>query len=232
MEELVNSITEIKKVLENDTLDILLSVIIGVVPIFLTILNIYLSKKMNKQNEQLQIDIANRDVRNQTREILLNIYNAYLNGFIQLERAYKNIPEIFISEQSFYPWALEVEKNYIEINSAYNRAKLLIDNVPMLNYLKETTLLFSDFYLSIANYAKSGQATNIIENAWNNFLFLHPVFKRRDYIPLYLDQILGDEFVKLCSNSYTDSIQLKLEKYICKVESNEFDNFFKKYITL
>ena len=48
MEELVNSITEIKKVLENDTLDILLSVIIGVVPIFLTILNIYLSKKMNK----------------------------------------------------------------------------------------------------------------------------------------------------------------------------------------
>lgn len=110
---------------------------------------------------------------------LIKDNNAYLNGFIQLERAYKNISEIFISEQSFYPWALEVEKNYIEINSAYNRAKLLIDNVPMLNYLKETTILFSDFYLSIANYAKSGQATNIIENAWNNFLFLHPVFKRR-----------------------------------------------------
>ena len=84
MEELVNSITEIKKVLENDTLDILLSVITGVVPIFLTILNIYLSKKMNKQNEQLQIDIAKRDVRNQTREILLNIYNMPLQLIMQI----------------------------------------------------------------------------------------------------------------------------------------------------
>ena len=54
MEELVNSITEIEKVLENDTLDILLSIITGVVPIFLTILSILLSKKMNRQNEIIQ----------------------------------------------------------------------------------------------------------------------------------------------------------------------------------
>ena len=232
MEELVNSITEIEKVLENDTLDILLSIITGVVPIFLTILSILLSKKMNRQNEQLQRDIANRDVKNQTREILLNIYNSYFNGFIQLKRADKNIPYIFISEQSFYTWALEAEKNYIEINSAYNRAKLLIDDIPMVNYLKETTILFSDFYLSIANYIKTGQATNIIENAWNHFTLFYSNVKRRDYMPLYLDQFLGNEFVKFCLNNYTVLIQEKLEKYISKVASNEFDNYFKKYITL
>lgn len=187
---------------------------------------------MNRQNEQLQRDIANRDVKNQTREILLNIYNSYFNGFIQLKRADKNIPYIFISEQSFYTWALEAEKNYIEINSAYNRAKLLIDDIPMVNYLKETTILFSDFYLSIANYIKTGQATNIIENAWNHFTLFYSNVKRRDYMPLYLDQFLGNEFVKFCLNNYTVLIQEKLEKYISKVASNEFDNYFKKYITL
>jgi len=53
MEEIINSLTEIRKALENDRLDILLVFITGLAPIFLTILNIYLSIKMNKQNEKL-----------------------------------------------------------------------------------------------------------------------------------------------------------------------------------
>ena len=53
MEEIINSLTEIRKALENDRLDILLAFITELAPIFLTILNIYLSIKMNKQNEKL-----------------------------------------------------------------------------------------------------------------------------------------------------------------------------------
>lgn len=53
MEEIIYSLTEIKKALENDRLDILLAFITGLTPIFLTILNIHLSVKMNKQNEKL-----------------------------------------------------------------------------------------------------------------------------------------------------------------------------------
>lgn len=53
MEEIIYSLTEIRKALENDTLDILLAFITGLVPIFLTILNIHLSVKINKQNEKL-----------------------------------------------------------------------------------------------------------------------------------------------------------------------------------
>ena len=51
MEEIIYSLTEIRKALENDRLDILLAFITGL--IFLTILNIHLSVKMNKQNEKL-----------------------------------------------------------------------------------------------------------------------------------------------------------------------------------
>lgn len=53
MEEIIYSLTEIRKALENDRLDILLAFITGLTPIFLTILNIHLSVKMNKQNEKL-----------------------------------------------------------------------------------------------------------------------------------------------------------------------------------
>ena len=53
MEEIINSLTEIRKALENDRLDILLAFITELAPIFLTILNIHLSVKMNKQNEKL-----------------------------------------------------------------------------------------------------------------------------------------------------------------------------------
>jgi hypothetical protein len=53
MEEIIYSLTEIRKALENDRLDILLAFITGLAPIFLTILNIHLSVKMNKQNEKL-----------------------------------------------------------------------------------------------------------------------------------------------------------------------------------
>lgn len=53
MEEIINLLTEIRNVFENDEVDILLAFITGLAPIFLTILNIHLSVKMNKQNEKL-----------------------------------------------------------------------------------------------------------------------------------------------------------------------------------
>lgn len=94
-------------------------------PIVLTIINIRLTKQIDKQNTELQKKLSNRDTLIQTREIFFMIYNAFLDGFYYVSQDSGNIPKIFVSDQSFYRWALELESKNNEITFSYNKTKLI-----------------------------------------------------------------------------------------------------------
>ena len=100
---------EIVDVMSGNALATCLSVVFAVVPIVLTIITIVLSVRMDKQNQKLQKTIADRDAANQTRQYVLDIYNAYLEAFCLAAQANGNLDDIFASEYSYWQWTNDFE---------------------------------------------------------------------------------------------------------------------------
>jgi hypothetical protein len=166
MEQIVQALNEIKNVIEGDRFTVVMSGILAVTPIILTIITIWLSVRMDKQSKKLQKELADRDQKNQTRSCVLDIYNTYLSAFHMTGQATGNISEIFVSDQSYYKWALEVEENSKNIMSAYNRAKLMLKDEVLINELKKGFEAFSILNGSVKSYIFSGLPTQTIQNAW------------------------------------------------------------------
>jgi hypothetical protein len=232
MEQIVQALNEIKNVIEGDRFTVVMSGILAVTPIILTIITIWLSVRMDKQSKKLQKELADRDQKNQTRSCVLDIYNTYLSAFHMTGQATGNISEIFVSDQSYYKWALEVEENSKNIMSAYNRAKLMLKDEDLINELKKGFEAFSILNGSVKSYIFSGLPTQTIQNAWNQFSVVHPQIQRGDYYALYIDRVLGEEFKALCNNSYTENIQQQIEVFIGIVGCDSFDEKFKYYVKI
>lgn len=215
--------------MQENIFDIVITIISVFAPIVLTVINIRLTKHIDKQNTELQKNLSNRDTLNQTREIFFMIYNAFLDGFYYVSQASGNIPEIFVSDQSFYRWALELENKNKEIAFSYNKAKLVSKDKIFPKKLKELFILFSDLTNTVNSYIGSGLAYKICQNAWIQFSKNHPNVQIGSYESLLLNQELAEEFKKYCSNEYTDAIQNKIEKYAVIVGTDDFDEMFKEY---
>lgn len=232
MDEIIKSLDNIADAINGNALTICLSIIFAVVPIVLTIITIWLSVRMDKQNQKLQQSIADRDAINQTRQCILDIYNAYLDAFHLAGQADGNIADIFVSEQSYYMWANDVDNKSKEVMYAYNRAKLMLNDTQLLETLKNGFDAFSALNGSVKGYIFTGVPTRTIQNAWCAFCQTHPNIPFGNYYALLQDSVLADEFRKLCSNTYTDGIQKNIELYMAVVGNDDFDVKFKKYLQI
>ena len=232
MDDIINSLDKIADAINGDALTTCLSIIFAVVPIALTIITIVLSVRMDKQNQKLQKSIIDRDTINQTRQCILDVYNAYLAALHLMGQANGNVADIFVSDQSYYTWTIDVENKEKDIMYAYNRAKLLINDEELIRVLKAGFDAFADLNSSIHAYISTGIATETIRNAWQSFAVSHPQVACGNYYALYQNCVFGEEFRKLCSNTYTDGIQKNIEMYMAIVGNDDFDEKFKKYLQI
>lgn len=232
MDEIIRSLDQIADAINGNALTTSLSIIFAVVPIVLTIITIILSVRMEKQNQKLQKMIADRDTINQIRQCILDIYNAYLDAFHLACQSNGNVHDIFVSDQSYYTWAKDIDNKNKEIMCAYNRAKVILDDSDLLETLKNGFDAFAILNGSISNYIFTGIPTRTIQNAWCAFSQSHPNIRACDYYSLSQDSVMADEFRKLCSNTYTNVIQKNIEAYMAVVGSDDFDEKFKKYLRI
>ena len=232
MDEIIKSLDNIADAINGNTLTTCLSIIFAIVPIVLTIITIVLSVRMDRQNQKLQKSIADRDMINQTRQCVLDIYNAYLDAFHLTGQATGNVADIFVSDQSYYMWANDVDNKSKAVMYAYNRAKLMLNDSQLLELLKNGFVAFSALNGSVKSYIFTGTPTRTIQNAWCTFCQNHPNIQPGNYYALLQDSVLADEFRKLCSNTYTDGIQTNIETYIAIVGNDDFDEKFKKYLQI
>ena len=232
MNEIVESLDKIVGAISGNVSKTWVSVILAVVPIALTIITIVLSVRMDKQNQKLQKTIADRDAINQTRQCVLDIYNAYLDAFHLTGQANRNVADIFVSDQSYYMWASDVDNKCRAVMYAYNRAKLMLNDPLLLDPLEKGYYAFSALNGSVGSYVSTGAATRTIQNAWCIFCETHSNVKAGNYYVLLQDSVLAEEFRKLCSNTYTDEIQKKIEIYMGVVGNDDFDEKFKKYLQI
>lgn len=231
MEDLISAVNQILDILKGNNLSFITSIIFALVPILLTVISIILSVRMDMQNKTLQKMIADRDSRNQTRQIILEIYNAYFTGFRITSQAKENIEDIFISDQSYYKWATDLETAFNSIAQMYNQAKLLIRDNEFIVSLKKAFESFGALNHSVGQYIATGIPSQMINNAWQKICTEHQIFYGNYYF-LLQNRSLYEEFRKLCKTTYTDEIQKNLRNYINIVDTNEFDDQFKKYISI
>ena len=230
MEEIVAAINNVAESLKNST-PAWVSVVGVLVPIVLTVVSIILSVRMDKNNQQMQKMLANRDMMNQTRQSVLDIYNSYFNGFMILTPANGNIAEIFTSDQSYYRWAQDIENASKDISQAYNRAKLLLEDEELLCQLSDAQTAFYSLDKSVRAYIFTGIPSQTVSNAWNQFSGQHSV-AIGNYVALFQNRALGEVFIKLCENTYTKDIQEKVTAYLELVQGDKFDKPFKKYVQI
>ena len=232
MDEIIKSLDRIADAINGNALTTYFSILFAVVPIVLTIITIILSVRMDKQNQKLQKLIADRDTVNQTRQCVLDIYNAYLDAFCMTAQTNGNVAGIFVSDQSYYMWANDIDNKSKAVMYAYNRAKLLLDDPQLLETLRNGFDAFSALNGSVKSYIFTGTPTRTIQNAWFTLCQAHPNIQAGNYYALAQDSVLADEFRKLCSNTYTDGVQKNIEMYMGVVGNDDFDEKFKKYLQI
>lgn len=230
MEELVNATNHLAASV-GSALPLWASVAGLVVPIILTVVTIILSVRMDRQNKQLQKTLSNRDMVNQTRQCVLDIYNSYLAGLNLAAQANGNVAEIFVSDQSYYRWAQDIENADTDIMRAFNRTKLMLEDEVLLTHLAKARDAFSQLTLSIKTYIHTGIPAQTVANAWAQFSVQYNI-QGGNYYALMQNRVWGEAFIKLCETSYTRDIQAKIEGYINAVGNDAFDEPFKKYVQI
>lgn len=232
MDEIVTALNSIAESLTNDGLPFWLTVVDIILPIILTTITIVLSIRMDKQNKKLQKQIHNRDVANQTRQAVLDIFQSYYNAFAVLQQVGDNVASVFVSDQSYYQWGLAVEASSKDVTLALNKAKLLLgDDTELVDYLRKSWLAFSDVNRTVNTYINTGIASQTVGMAWGTFQQKYNILCG-NYFALLQNPSLAEEFKKMCDNSYTQDIQRKIEVYMDLVTDDEFDGRLKKYIQI
>lgn len=216
---------------QTGTLPLWANIVCIVVPILLTALSIYLTVRMDRQNKKLQIDLANRDMQNQTRQAVLDIYNAYCSACNCIGSASENVASIFVADQSYYQWANDVQKANSDLFRAYNQTKLLLDDEKLLSTLKAARDAYAKINTEVSDYIATGLPTQTITSAWSQIAVQHGIAVG-NYYALMQNPLWGEAFSKLCETSYTKRIQTSIKAYLDIVGRDDFDAPFKKYVQI
>lgn len=238
----IEALIRIAEALENGFVPLWFAVIGIGAPIVLTALSIWLNYKTGKQNEELQKNLHNRDVKNQTRQTIIYIYNSFLDALNVAESANNNVMVIFISPQFIQSWSRLVFNSSTSIIRAFSQANIILDDSDMIEYLRKCKDTFVDLNSSVTQYVNTPFPFQMIQNAFDSMKSKYPqrysvgVIGINDYNFLYpiLSQNVADleDFKKMCENDYTKEIPKKVKIFIDLIANEKFDNYFKKYVQI
>ncbi len=232
MEEIITALQQIADSMGQNAVPMWLTIMMSILPIILTVITIWLSICMHIQNKELQKQLHNRDVVNQSRKCMLEIYNAYVSALNIACQADKYVADVFSNDQSYYQWGMTVQNARVNVMGAYNRAKLMVGaDSEMIDYLKKSFDVFADLDATVGRYVGTGIPSQTIQNAWSEFFKKYGIFSN-NYGVLYSNRVMHEEFIKLCENSYTHEIQDKITAYIDLVGCDGFDKYFEKYVRI
>lgn len=232
MDEIATALNNIAEVLSTGELPLWLTASGIIAPILLTGITIVLSMRMDRQNKKLQKQIHNRDVVNQTRQTILDVYHSFLNAHDVTQMPGPCVASVYVSDQSYYQWALAVEAASKELMFSFNTAKLLLkDDKELIAYLKKCWLAFAEIDRAINKYNTSGAPAQTVSAAWESFGQKYGIHSG-DYSALLRNPMWGEEFKRFCDNAHTQEIQCKIGEYQSLVANDKFDDIFRKYIQI
>lgn len=235
--QVVEVLIRIAEALENGFVPLWFAIIGIFAPIILTLLSIWLNRKTSRQNEELQKNLHNRDVKNQTLQSIIGIYNSFCDALNVVGFASNNIMVIFISQQFIYSWSESVSNSCMSIIRAFNQANIILDDSDMIDYLRKCKDIFVELNNNINQYKNNLVPFQMIQNAWDSIKQKYPQkyvnpLGINDYNLLYQNTADLEDFKKMCENGYTKEIQEKIKSFVDLITNEQFDNYFKKYVQI
>ena len=216
----------------NEWVTILISIIAIIAPLILTIISICLSIRMDKNNKDLQRQIHNRDVDNQTRQLFMDIYSSFskaTNTAINLKKANELLA--FNTDNRFYNDLCSAGQ---EMEYSFDKFKLLNDGTDndkrLLGYLSDYIDAYSDLYNEITNYLQNPLYKQHIDDAWAKAAthgILYP-----NFFSIMLNSNFKNEFIAFFKDQYTDTISQKAEKVTSIFQQEELAQLFIEHIKI
>lgn len=208
---------------------IILTAVGIIVPIILTIINTVLAIQMDNKGKRLQRLIYNRDVENQTRDSIINIYNSFLEVF-HISSIWKQSVELFAFGRYNEHLANLTQAGHKMINS-FNIAKLILsDDKKLLSYLQRILSDYKSLVEEIDRYVSFGQIPIHLNNAWGDMSKRGIIIG--DMYSVFYNSKTRADFAKYFENKYTEEICKKATSLVELLESDDFDNLFKEYVSI
>lgn len=227
MEEIVFAINDLTKVIKGNV-PAWVTVIGSFTPILLTIITIYLSIRMDKNNRELQESIHKRDIRNQARHDLLEIYDVFTETVVILKKR-GTVAGIFSQEYSANSWNQELYELSIKLPKAYDRSKLLIEDNDLSDYLLKIVEKYNEIYSAISRYIYSGVPTQMLYNARNSLQSQNP---GTPLLSIMDNVAIRNQLIQMCENDITKEIQQHIDDYCKMFDSDKFDVKFRKHLLI
>ena len=249
MEEVLQKLTELINVLENNSVPLWLSIfgiivpiIISVAVVIITIINNRrdkdLQRQINEKNTELEKQLSDRDVRIQMHADFLKIYDDFCfaqNAIGMMGGRSYLIFSNFSTVNGVCLPTVYVNNLNTALNvlcQARNKAKLLfpenegnlraaIDNI--YNKYKNVTVKVNEYYYS-------GLAYNSCQIAWSKMPSIGVL--HQDYNLLMNDKKAYDAFLLNCRTSVTNEIDKETKELLKLFEYDAFDKYFEKYLRI
>lgn len=199
--------------------------------IILTAASIIVNYQTSKQNNDLQKQIHNRDISNQTRQLMLNIYDSYLFALYVLSKANNNVETIFMSETTYRSWLQELNKACDGIIRSQNQINILVNDKEMMAYLKKCHDSFLELTRLVNSYIANPILPQTNQIAWTEVSQRFSILAG-DFYSLNQNPIAIEELKKKNENSYTKSIQNQITNFNQLLANEQFDNHFKKIVQI
>lgn len=199
---------------------------------FLTIISICLTASIDKRNRKLQKEIHNRDVINQTRTIILDIYGSFFKALDFAMMSDGEVEEIFVSEESYTKWFNELNNKHQMLLSAYYKAEALFsEDSELVRYLFQCLEAFTHIKNFSYSFIKSGMPLHNLSVAWEKIANKYGI-ATGDYFSLRKRYLLYETFKLTCRDSSTIQLQKNIHSFIELVKDEKMSRLFRKYIRI
>ena len=233
MEELIQKIEELIKVVENNGVPVVLTWVGILFPIIISILVIIQTAIQASRNKKFQKYISDREVKVQMHTNFLNIYDAFCTAQNTIGKAQDNISVIFSNQNDAFQWTNELITANNGVCQAMNRARLLLPNKDneFLSALQTVFYKYRDLMGKVLYYINSGAATNCRNQTWAKISQTYGI-AFEDYATLVKTPMAFQDFIKLNSNDTTNEINDLIKELIPLFEYEKFDKYFEKYVRI
>ena len=139
--------------------------------------------------------------------------------------------EILSDEYATNCWNQELSEVSTKVSKACDRAKLLIDDKELTDYLCLLTQDYQDIYASISRYLYSGVPAQMIQVARNN---LQNQYGNAVSNPSFLvsNVAIRNQYIQMCENEITKELQRRIDAYCEMLSDDKFDIKFKKHLVI
>lgn len=244
MEDLIQKIDDLIKTLNANAMPLWISIVGIFIPILLSaiviIITIYQHKKnkalqilINEKNEELQKKISDKELRVQMHGDILSIYDGNCMMQNALLRASKGVAILFANPNLTFPWYNELLNALHVLCQANNRAFLLLpqSDSGLREVLNNLFSKIQTLFAEISDYINSGAADLVRQQTWNKISPTHNI-PINNYNLLSINYDATVDFIKLCTNKYTEKMDNEIRDILELFKYDKFDKYFEPYLRM